>query len=69
MGLVSEGTQTGDLIAVLVGGQVLYVLHSSGAGEGRFRLVGEAYLHGVMDGEVTKILDSGECAIETIVFV
>ena len=67
MGIVPVGTQIGDSVAVLLGGQMLYVLHSNGAGKDRFRLVGEAYLHGMMDGEAMEMVNSGERAIEKIV--
>lgn len=42
--------QEGDVIVVLFGAKVPYLL-SPALGEG-YRLVGEAYLHGFMDGEV-----------------
>jgi hypothetical protein len=67
VGLVPEGVRIADSIVVLLGGQMLYVLRSSAAGEGRFRLVGEAYSHGMMDGEAMKKVDSGEYTIGKIV--
>ncbi|KAL2193330.1 heterokaryon incompatibility protein-domain-containing protein [Corynascus similis CBS 632.67] len=39
----------GDAIALLEGGRVPFVLRS--AGEGKWRLIGEAYVHGIMEGE------------------
>jgi hypothetical protein len=54
-------------MTILLGGQVLYVLHSTGAGEGHFRLVGEAYFYGIMDEETMKMVDSSERAIEKVV--
>ena len=67
MGLVPEGALIGDSIAVLLGGQMLYVLRSNAAGEARFWLVGEPCLHRIMDGEAMKMIDSGEYTIGTIV--
>jgi hypothetical protein len=67
MGLVPEAAQAGDSVAAILGGQVLYILRSSGARTGRFQLVGEAYFHGMMDGEAMKMVDRGERAIKEIV--
>ncbi|KAH7357189.1 hypothetical protein BKA65DRAFT_222136 [Rhexocercosporidium sp. MPI-PUGE-AT-0058] len=45
-------SKVGDKIVVLVGGKVPYILR---VGDGGFEVVGESYVHGIMDGE---ILDS-----------
>lgn len=66
MGLVPEATQIGDSVAILLGGQMLYVLRSCGE-ESHFRLVGEAYFHGMMDGEAMEMLDRGEFAMGNII--
>jgi hypothetical protein len=67
MGLVPEAAQPGDSVAAILGRQVLYIFRSSGTGTGRFQLVGEAYFHGMMDGEAMKMVDRGERAIYEIV--
>jgi hypothetical protein len=46
---------------------MLYVLRHSGAEGGRFRLVGEGYIHGMMDVEAMELVESNECAIKKIV--
>ena len=55
--LLEEGS---DEIWALAGGQVLYVLRQTGrnASEGTTpvrEFIGEAYIHGLMDGVVTKL--------------
>ncbi|KAI4185415.1 MAG: hypothetical protein LQ346_005895 [Caloplaca aetnensis] len=49
MGWCPFDTKHGDRICLLFGGQTPYVVRKQGRG---YRLLGEAYLHGVMDGEV-----------------
>ena len=48
MGLAPSGASKGDVICVLRGGDVPFVL--SNKGHGYWALVGEAYVHGIMDG-------------------
>jgi hypothetical protein len=67
MGLVPEATQVGDSVAVLLGGQMLYVLRHSGAEGGRFQLIGEGYIYGMMDEVAMELVESNECAIKKIV--
>jgi Heterokaryon incompatibility protein (HET) len=52
-GLGPLDTEPGDVVAIMAGGDVPYVLReSSVVGQGsRYRLVGECYVHGIMDGE------------------
>jgi hypothetical protein len=45
-----ESTRAGDEVWVLAGGRVPYVLRPKGNNE--YELVGEAYVHGIMDGEL-----------------
>ncbi|KEY75047.1 hypothetical protein S7711_09654 [Stachybotrys chartarum IBT 7711] len=63
MGIGPTGTQPGDLIFVLFGGGVPYVLRMKESG---FLLVGESYIHGVMDGEAVQAWQRGELAEEII---
>jgi hypothetical protein len=53
MALVSHQAQIGDLIFILCGGSMLYVLRPKGD---NFILIGECYVHGLMDGEAIEIL-------------
>lgn len=49
--LVPRFAQPGDILCVLWGGRVPYILRSKGE---QYRLVGECYLHGAMDGELVE---------------
>ncbi|KAL8926894.1 MAG: hypothetical protein Q9208_002703 [Pyrenodesmia sp. 3 TL-2023] len=60
MGWCPFDTKPGDRVCILFGGQTPYVVRKQGNG---YRLLGEAYLHGVMDGEVLGMPD---IKIETI---
>ena len=40
-----------DLVCILSGGRVLFVVRAEGS---YFRLVGEAYVHGLMEGQAVK---------------
>jgi hypothetical protein len=46
---VPKTSRHGDIICVLFGGEVPYVLRPTGTG--RYLVVGECYLHGIMNGE------------------
>lgn len=50
MGLVSCETLPDDIVCVFLGGEVPFILRPTG--DGLFKLVGECYIHGIMDGEV-----------------
>ena len=63
MTLVSHHAEEGDLIYALFGGSVLYVLRLAGD---RFMLVGECYVHGLMDGEAMQLLETGQTAREVV---
>lgn len=49
MGLAPRGTQRGDLIAILLGAPVPHILRQRS--DGRYNLVVECYVHGIMGGE------------------
>lgn len=52
LGMGSRGLRRKDLVCALLGAGVPFVLRQVGAD--RFVLVGEAYVHGIMDGEVMQ---------------
>jgi hypothetical protein len=56
MTLVPWGTESGDVLSIFWGSRTPHVLRrvpgSALEQEGRFRLVGDAYIHGLMDGAV-----------------
>jgi len=49
-GIGPAAAQVGDKVCVFFGGQMLYILRSKDDGSHEF--IGEAYVHGLMDGEV-----------------
>ena len=51
-------TRPGNLCCVIFGARVPYIIRKIGT-EDHYRLVGEAYVHGVMHGEVKVIPDKG----------
>lgn len=56
--LLPEGTDVGDQVVLVKGGRVPLVVWWDGRGEGCYRLVGEAYVDGIMDGEAFQ---EGNC--------
>ena len=63
MALVSHQAKEGDRLCTLFGGSLLYVLRPKGD---KFLLVGECYVHGLMDGEAIQFLEKGESVIKVI---
>ena len=51
LGLFPRGTEVGDQVCVFAGGWVPFVIRRHQARD-EYQLVGECYLHGIMDGEV-----------------
>lgn len=63
MGLAIRGAREGDIIVIARGGQVPYVVRRRE--DWGFTFVGEAYVHGVMDGEaVTDAVKRNLCTIK-----
>lgn len=54
VGLVPADTEPGDLIYLVAGSEVPFVIRRSLEKAGGFRLVGEAYIHGIMQGEARE---------------
>lgn len=50
--MLPPAAEEGDLIAVLFGAKIPYLLRPIELGGDEYKLVGEAYMHGFMDGEV-----------------
>ncbi|PMD20424.1 hypothetical protein NA56DRAFT_704766 [Hyaloscypha hepaticicola] len=49
LGLGPLGSKAGDLVVILFGLDMPFVLRPED--EGQYRIIGETYLHGIMDGE------------------
>ena len=56
MGLAPAATRAGDFVAIVPGCDVPLVLRPEG---NCFRILGEAYVHGIMSGEIVKMLEQG----------
>ncbi len=54
-----QGTNEGDIIAVLYGGRTPFILRPILGNDDEYLLVGPAYVHGFMDGEAFKFHDAG----------
>ncbi|KAJ4991777.1 ankyrin and HET domain-containing protein [Stagonosporopsis vannaccii] len=53
MGWVPKLSRSGDVVAVLTGGRVPFILRPH---DGFFEMLGDAYIHGIMDGEALGTL-------------
>ena len=59
VGLGQEGFRSGDVVCILLGGEVPYLLRQSASPHmGYFNLLSECYVHGIMDGEAMKDRES-----------
>ncbi|KAH8651614.1 heterokaryon incompatibility protein-domain-containing protein [Tricladium varicosporioides] len=61
-GLAPVETEIGDLVCVIFGCQVPIVLRKVGE---RYKILGESYLHGFMDGEIESKMKDGRLHPET----
>ncbi len=52
VGLGPNGMQSDDLVIIFFGCHTPFVIRPDG--KGTYRLIGEAYVHGIMDGEIVK---------------
>lgn len=55
IGTVPRSARAGDLVCVLYGGQTPFVLRQDPSGEALYRLVGDCYVHGLMNGEALSM--------------
>ena len=53
LGIGPRETELGDLVYVLIGADVPYILRRQ-CQDDKFRIIGEAYVHGIMDGEAME---------------
>lgn len=65
LGMAPEEAQEGDLICILLGGEVLFVLRMDD--EGHFYLIGECYVHCIMDGEAMREVEEGRISLQDFV--
>ncbi|KAK5686495.1 hypothetical protein LTS10_002614 [Elasticomyces elasticus] len=67
-GLGYNLVRPGDCVAVLFGGQAPFVLRPTGK-PSEYALVGQCFVHGIMHGELIKLLDQGLLETEWFVLV
>jgi hypothetical protein len=62
MAMIPRGTEEEDVICVLLGSQVAHVLRpvTDAVTPNTFTMIGLAYIHGFMDGEVLEMCEKGE---------
>jgi hypothetical protein len=63
LGMGPPATEKGDLVCVLPGCNVPFVLRKIEAG---YRIMGECYTHGIMDGEAVVQLAQGKLSLEDL---
>lgn len=67
IGFAPIESEPGDVVVAVVGGSVPYVLRPTGRGRGRQReytFIGDAYVHGVMDGEALDWIQDDPRVVE-----
>lgn len=76
MGLGPAAIAPDDVIAILYGGDVAYVLRKTdrvmemdGSAHSCYEMLGPAYLHGMMDGQAFNALKRGELQEQTIILI
>ncbi|KAN0106852.1 HET domain containing protein [Hyaloscypha variabilis] len=57
LGLAPMDAENGDRIALLEGGSVPYILRPVSGDGTEYEFIGDAYVHGIMDGEAWKVDD------------
>ncbi|KAI8670665.1 HET domain-containing protein [Fusarium keratoplasticum] len=59
MGLAHPSAQHGDIVVLLSGGRVPFIIRKDSSDSSEYyHIVGEAYVHGIMDGELLSIIDN-----------
>jgi hypothetical protein len=67
LGIGPPTIKPADICAAIMGAQVPFILRPSGPG--RHQLVGEAYIHGIMDGEIAERMEGGEFELELLTLI
>jgi len=66
LGLAPPDAQKGDRVAVLYGANVPFILRKT---DSKFQVVGESYVHGLMDGEAVDMWRLGTKEVRNIVLI
>lgn len=64
LGIGPANAHMGDYVAILISSQVPYILR--GCKENGYRVVGETYVSGIMNGEAVDLLVKEEQALDRI---
>ena len=68
LGLGPRDTKVGDRVSVLLGSDVPFILRKrEGASRGGWKMVGETYVHGIMEGEVIEKCKMGYLEVGKLV--
>ena len=65
MGLVSRLAELGDTVCIVAGCQVPLIIRQDE--DAKWHFVGEAYMHGFMDGKAGRLVQEGELKLDTLV--
>ena len=63
-----KDTGKGDTVCVFLGGKVPFVLHQEHS-ELEYLLLGECYVHGIMEGEIMAEIALGERDMEEFILI
>lgn len=63
----SQQAMVDDLVCVIFGCSTPLIIRPTGTGY--FKVVGEAYVHGMMDGQALDLLETNRCQIQEFTFV
>ena len=66
---IPDTAEIGDTIWALSGGQALYILRKVNPSRGQYLFIGECYAHGLMDGEIVRMLRAGEANMEEVALI
>ena len=57
-GFGGKSVKVGDKVVVLLGGKVPYILRRLEEQEDMYKYIGDAYVHGIMNGEAVDAMDT-----------
>jgi hypothetical protein len=62
IGLATKNTRQGDIVCILFGCSTPVILRPSN--HGAYNLVGDCYVHGIMEGEAMEWIEKGICSTD-----
>jgi hypothetical protein len=67
IGLAPENAKKGDLVCIFYNGYTPFILRPEEGAEKRWRLIGESYVHGLMNGESLEMLERDQDEVFTLI--